>query len=187
MKSGKITASLLVLALLVVGIFGVLKAQEAYAATTSTQGSTSSVTVNGLVSITLTNVPITFGSMDPGANYTIATSSDMNVQVDAVTNVPVNVYLNGTDFISGSYNFNVSNMHFQATAPGTGAANATCSGANNCSYMFTKNWIFNDTARLGSANSGTVKHWINIPSAQAPGTYGNNVRVCADQVGGSAC
>ena len=190
MISGKITVSLVIIAALIVGAIGIFGMSSAYAATAESESTTSAVTVNGLVSITMFNVPINFPAVDPGASFTAANATKgfpMIIQVDNVTNVPVDVYVNGTDFVKGGDNFGIGNLSFNVSGSASAVANSTCSALHSCIYSNTRLWVFNETARLGTSANSSISHWISVPGAQAPGSYSNFVEICAKQVGGSGC
>jgi hypothetical protein len=190
MKSGKITVGLIAIAALIVGSIGLFGMSSAYAVTTESESTTAAVTVNGLVSITMFNVPINFPAVDPGVSFTAANATKgfpMIVQVDNVTNVDVDVFINGSDFAKGGDNFGVGNLSFNVTGSASGTANTSCSALHSCIYQKTRTWVFNETARLGTAANSTISHWISVPGAQAPGAYTNNVEICAKQVGGGGC
>jgi hypothetical protein len=89
------------------------------------------------------------------------------------------LYLNGSQFVYTSYNFNVENMTYNVTASGTGTANTSCTTAR-CRYDTFPMWILNDTAASLPKNN-TVGHYIDIPTGQTPGAYSANVRVCVQQ------
>ena len=187
----KITSVLtIIIALLTMGLMDIEETSSAYAFSNDTEFTTSTVVVNGLVSITLTGVPIQFSALDPGTTFQAANASGgspTTVTVDAATNVAVNIYLNASNFTSGSNVMTMGNMSFNVTTPSGGAANASCGTAHSCVYLSSRVWIFNDTARLGSSNVGTISNYISVPAAQVPGTYTNAVNICATQVGVSGC
>jgi hypothetical protein len=182
MNGGKLTLSILTLAAFMVGAMGIISMQSAFAATSDSDTASSSVTVNGLVSITLSNTTIGFGSMDPGTSYVAANSSGLGITVDAVTNVPVNVYLSGTDFSDGSHTLTVGNLTYQVSVPSGATANTSCTSEHSCQYSGTQAFAFSDTARLGTANTASIMHWISVPSVQDPGTYTNTISIYASQV-----
>jgi len=193
MNSGRITLGFLITAIIVTTLlFGIAKMPTAYAASNYNASTTSKVIVNGFVSITLTGVPIYFSAMDPGTPNAAANSSGgwpMGVQVDGATNVGVDVYMNGSQFVSGGNNFGIGMMHFNVTNSSTAwAKNVTCYNPTYpCNYTLTPIAIFNETARLGTPAITSIYNWITVPSGQAPGTYTNNVKVCAQQWETSGC
>jgi len=193
MNSGRIALGFLITAVIVITMFfGVAKLPAAYAATNSNGTTTAQVIVNGLVSITLTNVPIQFTAMDPGTADVAANSTGgwpMGIQDDGATNAGVDVFMNGSQFVSGANNFGIGMMHFNVSNSSTGfVKNVTCwNPTHPCNYTLTTIAIFNETARLGNATITNISNWITVPIGQAPGTYANAVKVCAQQWGTSGC
>jgi len=194
MNSGRITLGFLLIVLVAMGLFfGLAKMPSAYAATNANVTTYASVLVNGFVSVTLFQVPILFPAMDPGANNTPANASNgwpMIFQVDGTTNTACQIYLNATNFniSAGGYFFGVTNLSFNVTKSATATANASCATPTYpCRYDLIPSFLLNETARLGASANSSVYNWISIPSAQVPGVYTNNVRVCVNQWGVGGC
>ncbi len=165
-------------------VFKTSTMSEGYAATTMSNSTTASVTVNGFVDVTLQNVPVAFPASDPNTAGTAASPTPMNVTYTSLTNCNVETYLNGSNFTSGGNSFSVGNMSFNVTVSGTGTANVTCS-TTRCRYRQTPYFVFNETAPAGSPKNASVYHYIDIPSGQLPLTYTSSIRVCTEQIGGS--
>ena len=152
---------------IVVGALVMAMLGFAFAATSQTTAATA--TVNEFLSVTLSNVPVTFPSMDPGvtANANVGNGFPLNATLGAETNVNANVTTeaNQTNFVSGSNTFAVSNMEWSATStfPGT---NYTTSPATVCSGL------------TANGKCG-IYHRLAIPAAQAAGTYQVGVKVSA--------
>jgi hypothetical protein len=191
MNSGRITLGFLLIVIISVGFFfSVAKMPSAYAATSMNQTTSAQVIVNGFVSVTLFNVPIYFSGTDPGTNNSAANATGgfpMIVQVDPITNAFIWAYLNASNFTSGTNGFTTANMSFNVTRSATAFANSSCniSGVAPCNYSLTPVFVFNETARMGAGANSSVYNWISIPTAQAPGTYTNLVRICVNQVYGA--
>jgi hypothetical protein len=181
MNSGRIALSMiLILVLSIMLLAKTTTMPSGYAASNSNQTATASVTVNGWVSITLYNQPITFGSMDQGTNNSPATNNNFTIQIDPTTNIGVMVYVNASNFTMASGNFNPGNMTYNVTGSGTGAVNTSCTGNNRCAWSLFPSWVFNDTA-VSLPKNNTVGDYISIPVGQTQGAYGSNLRVCAQQ------
>lgn len=153
---------------------------SAFAATNENESTTASVTVNGFVSITLFNGSITFPNVDPDSSDTPATNNPMVVQIDPATNVDVMAYINGSNFISGAYSFNIPNMSVNATLTGTATGNASYVDSRGL-YGTVPSWVFNETSPAGAGKNETMGHYISVPAAQTPAAYVANVRICVQQ------
>ena len=181
MNSGRIAIGfVIILTLAVMMLAETAMMPTGYAATNENETTTAAVTVNGFVSITLFKAPISFPSVDPNTANTPASNNNFTIQIDETTNAPTMVFLNGSQFVYTSYNFNVANMSLNVTGSGTATANSSCSGTLRCRYSIVPFWLLNDTAASLPKNN-TVGHYIDIPTSQTPGAYQANVRVCAQQ------
>lgn len=185
MNSGRITIGLLIiLAFSIMFMVKTTTLPNAYAATNANQSTTASVTVNGFVSTTLYNTPINFPAVDPGANDTQATAlqgAPLSIQVDNATTVDVMGYLNGSIFNSTAGTFTVGNMSMNMTGNAT-IFNTSCT-TSRCRYTTNPSWIFNETAPAGTGHkSERLWHHLDVPTAQAPGGYASNVRICVMQI-----
>jgi len=190
MNSGRIALGFIIIAIIAMGfLFSVAKMPSSYAATSMINATTAQVIVNGLVSTTLFGVPIFFSGMDPGTTNQAANTTGgfpMIIQIDGVTNVAVNAYLNGTNF-GGAGSFNVGNMSYNVSAGNAGGGNASCVATGSCHYSTVWAFAFNETARSGTARNSSLYHWMSIPAVQLPGTYTNNVAVCTKQTTLGVC
>ena len=198
MSSGRITLGFLLIVLVAMGLFfGLAKVPSAYAVTNANQTTSAQVIVNGFISVTLFQVPIYFSALDPGTSNQLANATGgapIIIQIDGTTNVASEIYVNATNFNmtpTGGYFFTAPNMSFNVSKSATATANTTCApgGATPapCKYGIPTAWLFNETARLGAGANSSVYNWISVPSAQAAGTYTNNLRVCVNQASLGGC
>jgi len=157
-----------------------------YAATSAINTTTASVTVNGVVEVTIQNAPVTFPATDPGTTGTAATNNPMNISFGPNTNVKVETFLNGSNFTATGGSFDVKNMSFNVTVSATGTANTSCSTAR-CRYNVTAYWVLNESAPLGTAKNASIFHYIDIPAGQTPDSYSANIRVCTKQMAVAGC
>lgn len=140
--------------------------------TTDTAATTATVTVDEWLSVTLTDVPVTFGSMDPGttANATVGVGFPATATIGAETNV-VSIFIktraDSATFTDGVNTFAVSNMEWNTTSvfPGT---DYTTSDATVCSG-------------LGASDTCNIYHQLTIPGAQAAGSYSTGITITATQ------
>mgnify|MGYP001375858731 CR=1 FL=1 len=159
-----------------------------YAASSVINSTTASVTVNGVVEVTIQNAAIAFGGLDSGISNSAATNNPLNISFGANTNVNVKTYINGSaTFNATSSSFAIGNMTFNATTSATGGVNASCSTAR-CNYRYAPFFVLNETAPLGTAKNASIYHYISVPAGQLPGPYTGSVRICTEQDGAStAC
>lgn len=120
------------------------------------------------IDVTLTNVPVDFGSIFAGVKNQSGLLP-LNVTIESTTNVNVNLTMNGTDFISGIYNFGVGNLTYSNSSTGT------------ITYMATSfplppyiNWV-NISKQVITNRS--IYFWLTIPGGQESGSYSSDVNV----------
>ena len=189
MNSGRIAIGLvIIIALAAMLVFKTSTMPAGYAATSMSNATSASVTVNGFVDVTLQNVPVQFPSVDPNTVGTAASPTPMNITYTNLTNCDVSTYLNSSaNFTTGSYNFSAGNMSYNVTVTATGTVNTTCS-TGRCRYGVIPAWVFNETAPSGvTPKNESVFHYIDVPIAQQPGTYTVQLRVCTKQFATAGC
>lgn len=120
------------------------------------------------IDVTLTNVPVDFGSLFAGVKNQSGLLP-LNVTIESTTNVNVNLTLNGTDFISGIYNFGVGNLTYSNSSTGTKTYMAT-------SFPLPPyiNWV--NLSRQVISNR-SIYFWLTIPGGQESGSYSSDVNV----------
>lgn len=152
----KYTTASLTAIIAILFLVGMVIAQVSDTAPTS-----ATVTVNEFLSVTLTNVPVTFGNMDPGttANATVDNGFPATATIGSESNVNANVATkaNQTDFVSGSNTFAVSNMEWSDAVAGTYA-----------DYLITDATVCSD---VNPGNACNIYHQLTVPGAQAAGEY----------------
>ncbi len=130
-----------------------------------------------ILSITLSNAPVVFSNMNPGAttNANIGNEFPLTVTIDSettVTDVSVSVKANVSDFVCdgggcniGTDKFAVSNMEWSpsSTFPGT---DYTTSDATVCTGL-----VADDTCN--------IYHQLYVPAGQTAGSYGVGITIIA--------
>ncbi|MCW1297988.1 MAG: hypothetical protein OH333_04295 [Candidatus Parvarchaeota archaeon] len=165
------------IAIIVLGVFSVIAYREnlvsgiasltGYA--TWNQTTSASVTVNEYISATLSNIPIDFGSLDPGTTNQPATNNPLLVQVGAETNVEYNITLNGTtNFVSGGNSFSVGNLSYNTTEITT---------PTPYELNVEKNAYTNEPCPCGTQADRNVWHYISVPAGQVAGAYSANIKI----------
>lgn len=136
--------------------------------------------VGEFISITLSASTIDFGNLNPGAVESQSTSGGfpLNVTVDAITNVNINLSLNGTNFTYAANSFLVDNMTYDNNSDHAGYTNTTLAYPNPPPYP---DWINIDEA-LNPQNR-SIYFWINTPSTKEAGIYNSTVSIKAYQSG----
>lgn len=140
------------------------------------QATTASVTVNEYISVTLSNAPILFGSLNPGVvdqTANVGNGYPMTVQVDSVTNVVTNLSLRGTDF-TGAGTFGVGNLSFSNSSS---AATATDMATTYAGPAIYSNFDAIPAPLGGPAQTRDVYFWIDVPSGQTAGAYASDVYI----------
>jgi hypothetical protein len=142
-----------------------------FAATTSTQSPAASVTINAFVDTTISPASIAFGSLDPGTTNNAATSNPTEITNTANSNTAIDIYLNGTNLVSGGDTIPVVNLNVSKTAGGA----QTSLGAGP--------WIANSTANTGyyeniaKGASSNFYFYVSVSAGQNSGTYGGTVTI----------
>jgi hypothetical protein len=164
----------------------VLAAPMAFAADSQEQATTSSVTVSApsaIVDITLSNVPINWGTLSSGTENNLALVDEGNpatLKVESTTNVNVDIYVKGTDWSDGAgHTIGVGNAHYDNDNIAGGAKWT----ALTTSYAAGPNQGFWEDVMPGTSENS---YWfMNIPAGQWAATYTNNIYFKAVKDGNS--
>jgi len=145
----------------------------AFAADYEEESTTSSVTVSTVVDITLSNVPIAWGTLAPSTENSLALTNQGNpatLKVESTTNVKVDIYIRGTDWSDGAgHTITVSNAHYDNDNIAGGANWTTLT----TSYATGPNQGFWENVMPGTYENS---YWsINIPAGQWAATYTDNI------------
>lgn len=181
-----------------VGLFALLLMQHSVQAASSDEQTTSSnVTVNVYVSISLTTGfanGVEFGSLDPGQDNqasTTCTGHSCNISVSGDTNVNVDILMKA--------NANLTRCPGGAcTGDMIGWWNYSWNATDGTSAWVQPGWELNITSydnitahKVGdSVSSSGVRSWqawLDIPAAQVAGTYNNTLYFCAHQEDSADC
>ena len=161
-------------------LFSFVLALGVVMATVDTQTASATVTVNELVSITLTDAGgggVIFGSSDPGINDIgdadqTSVIPAIRVTNDAVSNVNVNVDVKGTDFtgtpsgsmVAGQATYDDENLPSEGSE--TGKAETTLANA----YPGTPYY-----SSIAPGNDADFWFFLDIPSGQAAASYSSTL------------
>ena len=126
----------------------------------ATQATSATVTVNTFLSVTIDDIPITFGSLNPGDENKKPTNDPLVATIGPETNVGsifVKTKANNVDFVDGIKNFPVNNLEWDSvdTFPGV---DYTTTPASVC-------------ASVVPGNTCDIFHELTIPGNQAAGPY----------------
>jgi hypothetical protein len=165
-----IIGSLLIISMMFSILFS---APIAFAADYEEEGTSSSLTVSTVVDITLSNVPIAWGTLAPNTENNLAQANAGNpatLKVESTTNVKVDIYIKGSDWSDGAgHTISVGNAHYDNDSI-PGGANWT---ALTTSYATGPNQGFWENVMPGTYENS---YWfINIPAGQWAATYTNNI------------
>jgi len=144
--------------------------------------SNTTVKVKQFIEIVWSLVPIEFGSMAPQtkSNATNNKGFPANVTNTAVTNVFIDLYINGTNLVSGANFIGVGNVSYSnATSLATWP-----SSIKDLSLSFPAvGTTFNNWKHIKN-NTDTLSYWnISIPTAQPGGVYEGTVNAKATEEG----
>lgn len=126
------------------------------------------------VSITLSGYPVDFGNLNPGTNDSNALGNSSNqyfITIDPITNVNVDLYKKGTDFI-GADTISVSNMKTN-----------TVNDLGSAAIMDTTYNLFE--SNLSPDTSVNAYYWLSIPSGKKAGSYNSDISIKAVKAGES--
>ena len=142
------------------------------------------VTVSVIIDITLSNVPVNYGTVNPGTENNPATNNahgfPMTIKVESTTKVNVDIYVKGTDWSDGAgHSIGVENCKYDdddmlGEVPETGQLENIL----KLSYPSVANSGYFENVTPGSSKN--IYFWISIPAGQWAGTYTNNI--CAKAV-----
>ena len=148
---------------------------------------TSTLTVSGVVDVTISATTIAFGSVAPGTANSSSTAGGwpLNVTIHANTNTVTNLQVNGTN-MGGAGTLLVNNITYEnATLGGPYGwkteLNATFSSGQDENHHSYNDWVgipdpSSDIDRL-------IYWYINVPSYQTKGSYTGNIYVKVIDVG----
>ena len=132
-----------------------------------TTSTTATVTVNSFLSVSLTNAPVQFPSMDPGTtkNATVGYGFPLNATIGSESNVnpKVKTKADNASFTGGT--LAVSNMQWSPNGS---------SGWTN--YLITDETVCASVSAGGTCN---IYHQLTIPANQAAGSYSVGITITA--------
>lgn len=133
--------------------------------------------VSTVVDITLSNVPIEFGTVSPGTESPAITDAGfpLRITVESTTTVNVDIYIKGTDWTFGSYTVGVENCRYDNDD------NLANGGWRTLTAVYDTPFYEN----VPPGSTVEVYFWISIPTGQWSGTYTNNIYVKAVKTGTS--
>jgi hypothetical protein len=177
-----------------VGLLAILLMQHtAQAASSDEQTTSSNVTVNVYVSLSLTTAfseGVEFGSLDPGVDDQASTTCaghGCNVSVSGDTNVNVDILMKASDDLTrfgGAQTIPSVNYTWNST-DGTAAWTQPGWELNTTSYDNITAHKVGDSVSAGGVRSWQA--WLDIPSAQTAGLYNNTLYFCAHQEDSTDC
>jgi hypothetical protein len=135
------------------------------------------------IDITLSNVPINYGTVNPGTENNPASDNThgfpMTIKVESTTTVNVDIYLKGTNLSDGAgHTIGVDNCKYDDdNTLGEGPEIGQPENTLQLSYPGTANSGYFENVTPGSSKN--IYFWISIPLGQWAGTYTNNVYIKA--------
>jgi hypothetical protein len=153
-----------------------LAAPMAFAADSEEEVTSSSLTVSApsaIVDITLSNVPINWGTLSSGTENNLAQVNAGNpatLKVESTTNVNVDIYIKGTDWSDGSgHTITAGNAYYDNDNIAGGAKWTVL----NTSYAAGPDLGFWEDITPGTSENS---YWfMDIPAGQWAATYSNNI------------
>lgn len=156
------------------------------AAISDERTTSSNVTVNTYVSISLTTAfqnGVEFGGLDPGSSDNNATTCNdygCNISVSVDSNVNVDIVMKANDNLtrlggqlipSANYTWNTSDATYRQMMPGN--------YLNVSEYDYRPLYKVGDSVAPGGVRAWQA--WIDIPAQQTAGVYNNTLYFCANQ------
>jgi len=163
------------------------------AATTDEKSTTSNVTVNVYVSISLTTDfgdGVMFGSLDPGVDDTNSTTCDdlgCNISVSGDTNVAVDIVMKANaNLTRGAELDSISHYNYTwNTTDGTSLQLKPGNYLNITEYDYRTDFKVGDSVAASGVRSWQA--WLDIPGSQTAGTYNNTLYFCGNQEDTTDC
>lgn len=134
------------------------------------------VSLAKFISITLIGYPVAFGNLDPAAIDFPAPGNDLNqyvIKVNPETNVNVDIYQKGNDFVKAGEVLGIGNMTWSTTN------NVNTAQSVNSTYDVNFPIAVNVTTGTGI----NTYYWLSIPQAKAAGDYTANIFTKAVETG----
>jgi hypothetical protein len=160
------------------------------AADNETKTTSSNVTVNTYVSISLSTAfsnGVEFGGLDPGTSNNNATTCNnlgCNISVSADTNTNVDIVMNGTVMtrFGGAETIPAVNYTW-GTSDGTALPDPTI--VLNTTKDYRNGYKVGDS--ISASNKRSWQAQLDIPSAQTAGVYNNTLFFCVNQEDTTDC
>lgn len=156
-------ASFLAAAALLVALFA-SSAQTAVAGNTSTANAVGAVNIIPTCFISLSPNTINFGALEPGGNHN---TNELVQDLDSGGNVNANVVLEGTNWISGSNSFYVTNTLWDSSNDASFSGNALLLAPGSVTPIVVP----------PNNVPANIYFGLSIPQFQAVGIYTQNILV----------
>lgn len=164
-----------ILVISIVFLMTPLKPETAYAVSINETNATVTVTINTLVDVSLINITIDFGSLDPGTNDNPNINNPLRVRININTNTQTNLTMKGTgDFSSNGYSFGLGNLTYSNESDVASSISMTTSYTSPCCEF--SNWI-NIPEPSAVPEDRDVWFWIDIPTGQTAAAYQTKVTI----------
>jgi len=169
----------LVFGLIVLALFLMVPGTVSFVSADQLNETDSSVTVSGVVDVTLNGTTIAFGSVAPDtANSTATTGFPVLITIHGTTNTQIDIQVNGTD-MTGAGTLAVNNITYCNETVGEGGwlteLNATFNSGSDEAHARYTDWV--DIADPVGDITRNAYWFINIPAAQTKGTYNGNIYI----------
>lgn len=179
---------LALLGALALGIFQ----HSAEAATTDEKSTTSNVTVNVYVSMSLTSAfadGVEFSSLDPGTDDNNATTCNdlgCNLTISGDTNIPVDIVMKANANLTRDGGAEeIPNWNYTwGTSDGT-TLPVPANDLNTTEYDYRASYKVGDSVAASGVRSWQA--YLDIPGSQTAGTYNNTLYFCANQEDTTDC
>ncbi|MFH0835224.1 MAG: hypothetical protein V1881_02685 [Candidatus Micrarchaeota archaeon] len=144
------------------------------------------VTVNGVVDVTINCTAVNFSYLAPGAvNQSAASCYPMNVSINANTNTPTTIAVNGSDLDSAGTALTARNITYtNGTSAPADTTYKTELNATSTSGSDNAGEPFDDWVNIVAGGATRYAYWwITVPAAQTKGTYTGTIYVKVSDTG----
>ena len=165
----------LVFGLIALALFLMVPGTVSFVSADNLTETASSVTVSGVVDVTLNGTTIDFGNLPPDTpNSSATTSFPVLITIHGTTNTQITIQVNGTD-MTGAGTLAVNNITYSNDTVWLTELNATFNSGSDEAHARYTDWV--DIADPVEDITRNAYWYINIPAAQTKGAYNGNIYI----------
>ena len=134
----------------------------------------SSVEVSKTIDATINVTDIVFGALQSGSSNSSSLENPVNITINANTNVPVSIQVNGSDLITYGGVIGVRNLTYCNESMGEKTElNSTFSSGSNLIGLPFSDWVSIPNSPVDVYRQAFF--WVSVPSDQKAGAYSGKI------------